>query len=1079
MNPKPNHIMNSRKGLFSILILLMLTATPIATLTGISPAGGTPDRIVFPAETRDLVDGALIYLANHPKRMEELDASPAPEGFINVIAQVDDLQPQHITFVEKLGGTVFDSWERFDALAATIPLAALPELTYLPGLTWLEPSLTYHILLDESVPAIGGDQVWTRYGFRGEGTTIAIVDTGIDAQHESLDDLDDDPETDDPKVIGFYDARSGQRGEKDPIDAHGHGSHVSGIAAGTGGPDATYVGMAPQAYLVGVLVGDGGGIAMADLLDGIDWVITNKDRFSIDVMSMSLGGVLVVPGATNDGSSAASQAADDAVEAGIVTTIAVGNGNLQVAAHAGSVSAPADSRRAITVGSVNNNGNRAISSSRGPTGDGRIKPDVMAPGVGINSVDRNTGNGYTSMTGTSMACPHVAGLAALMLQANPGLAPNVTVEYIKQIMHETSRHEWGEQPDPAEPFSPNNQYGWGTVDSIGAVRRSLDLWTGQIIARDGDLTMQAMGSEGYSLSFTYTKSEYTYQGKNGDSHNPPLGQDAPDSIYIKAHLPSSWPEPTNIAGDPMASGGLIATVEPDPLVAEEIDGEWVIGAWFNYTGDVSERELVVSTPTLEFMVNAPAYADQATLLGEYFLNDIPGETAEEPITVVSDPPDIIVGIEANVTLPTDGDLVNFTMTVKNIGEGYALTGTLMLIRSSEDPVSNEPLVEWTLPTIAPDISLTRNYEWNSSGYPGVHTFTAPVNDVVPDETDSQNNDDELSLRVKEKEQPPENTPPTVEFINPLHGEILQGIVSVEGSADDIDEEDVLTVEAKVIPGEWTDADGGESWSWEWDTTQEANGEYTLQARAFDGEDYSEIFEITVTVDNEGENVRPTASIDASTLEILAGETVDFDGSGSDDDSSVDSYLFDFGDGEDSGWQSSDRASHSYGYEGNFTVNLVVEDDDGAQSTNTAEVTITVREPKEDENRAPTAVISNPREDSVANEGVPRLLDGRDSSDPDRDDLTYVWESDVQGLLGNESKFYAVFEPGNHTVTLTVDDGHGGTHTAVVHITILPTEQPEDKGGSNDDSFLPGFGIVQVLVGIMVSVILIGVFGRRN
>lgn len=1073
--------MANKHRLFSLMILFTFIASPLLTMSVVAPASEHQESIVFPSETRHLVDGALVYLADNPDKMHMYDLTPAPAGSIAVIAQMDELAPEHTRSVEQLGGIVTESWERFDALAITIPLTILPSLTSLPGLTWLEPAVTYFPLLDESVPAIGADRVWSGFGIRGEGMTIAIVDTGIDGNHESLDDLDDDPETDDPKVIGFYDARSGQRGEKDPIDAHGHGSHCSGIAAGTGGPDGTYKGVAPQAYLVGVLVGDGGGIAMADLLDGIDWVITNKDRFSIDVMSMSLGGVLVIPGATNDGSSAASQAADDAVEAGIVTIIAVGNGNLQVAAHAGSVSAPADSFRAITVGSVNNNGNRAISSSRGPTGDGRIKPDVMAPGVGITSVDRNTGNGYTAMSGTSMACPHAAGLAALMLQADPDLAPDDMVGPIKQIMHETSRHEWGDQPDPPELYSPNNQYGWGTVDSPGAVARSLNLLSGTLESRDGDSIIQAMGSEGYSIGFTYTKSEYTYQGENGDSHNPPTGTEAPDSVYLEARLPSSWPEPSDLSADPMPGTGLTATVEPAPLAVYESNNEWVISAWFNYSGDVAEGELVQSYPALNFFVNAPATAESIDLDGSFFLNGIPGETSVEPITVVSDPPDLTVFISVNETKPYEGNPVNVTMNIQNNGEGYSASGDLVLTALPSDGSDGIPIEAWSLPSIAPDSMFDLYYDWNTTGFERRYDLQVVIDNVEPDETSTSNNEDSIRVVVKEKvDVPDENSVPNVEIDFPGDGATLEDLVLITGTASDADEDDTLDVEIRILPDEWQSVDDltDGDWSHGWDTTDVPNGEYTIEARAYDGEDFSDISSITVTVENEGANTIPTAEIEASTVEVLTDETVTFDGSGSSDDGEVVSYFFDFGDGEDSGWQSESEASHSYSYADNYTVTLTVEDDEGASSTNTAEVIIQVTEPAEGQNVAPTAKITNPSDGAIFQSNLQIQFVGSKSKDPDRDPLTFLWTSDIQGPIGTDENVLAVLVPGNHTIILTVNDGNGGEHSDIVRITV--TLFVEDDGGGKsgeDENFIPGFMVVEGLIALCGAVVMVGLRGR--
>ena len=1084
----------------------------------VAPGISHTKPILLPQDTRHLMDGSLAHLAANPDRLDRYPLTPAPEGTIAVMARVDLLAPGHTEFVESMGGTVNDGWDRFDVLSITIPLVSLPELTRMPGLVWLEPAITLSLLLDESVPSIGVDRVWRDHGLRGEGMTIAIVDTGIDAAHESLDDLDDDPDTDDPKVIGFYDARLGQRGEKEPFDTQGHGSHCAGIAAGTGGRNGTYIGVAPQANLVGVVVGDGGGIAMADLLDGMDWVITNRDRFSIHVMSLSLGSVLVIPGATNDGSSAISRAADAAVEAGIVTVIAVGNGNLQVAAHAGSVSAPADSFRAITVGSVDNNGYRAISSSRGPTGDGRIKPDVMAPGVGITSVNRNTGNGYVAYSGTSMACPHVAGLAALVLQACPGLTPDEVVGPVKQILHETSRHEWGDQPDPPEPWSPNNQYGWGTVDAPGAVVRALNLGSVTITPGDGHTVLPALSRQEFSIGFTYTKSEYTYQGENGDSHNPPLGSEAPDSVYLEARLPASWPRPTNLTASPQPGAGLSATVEPETPGVRESQGDWVMGVWFNYTGPVEEGQLVRSHPTLRFSVQAPASEGSELLRVACSLNGIPGEAQSETITVVSEPPDLAVTVEVNSTEPAQGETVEVIMTVRNIGEGYAASGILSLTLEG-DPEDTEgtgerqdggdtggtegtegkgdsegtgrtTLDQWQLPVLAPDGVHIIRYEWNTSDLSGGYRLTAVVSDVAPEESSTDKNVDSIMVTVREPvPDPQENSIPHVLIDSPVDGGTVSGMVEVTGTAGDHDEGDRehLLVEIRILPGDWAPVneftDG--VWVHGWDTTTHANGQYTLGVRAHDGRNHSEVVSITVTVKNEGANTAPVARISASSADVLAGETVTFDGiDSSDEDGEVVSYLFDFGDGTDTGWQSESRASHSFSREGDYTVSLTVRDDGGATSSNTAEVVIRVREPAGGENTPPTARITSPPDEAVFPAEAQVRLVGTRSSDPDRDPLEYLWTSDLQGGLGSTATLLILLIPGDHTITLTVNDGRGGEHSDSIRITVLPPEDAGDGKGSgdgddDDDGLLPGALLAEGMAAMAVGLAVAGARRRRS
>ena len=108
--------------------------------------------------------------------------------------------------------------------------------------------------LDNSIDSIGTDVIWNQFGFRGEDTTIAILDTGVDFNHESLDDLDDNPDTDDPKIavdsdgmLAFYNANTDKEyPDEQPHDSGSHGTHCAGIAAGTGGPSGSYAGVLVQ-----------------------------------------------------------------------------------------------------------------------------------------------------------------------------------------------------------------------------------------------------------------------------------------------------------------------------------------------------------------------------------------------------------------------------------------------------------------------------------------------------------------------------------------------------------------------------------------------------------------------------------------------------------------------------------------------------------------------------------------------------------------------------------------------------------------------------------------------------------------
>jgi serine protease AprX len=286
----------------------------------------------------------------------------------------------------------------------------------------------------------------------GAGVNVAILDTGVDdGVHESLPAM---------KFVGGYNAFTGLEGN--PDDDNGHGTHVAGIALGTGGPSGTYRGIAPGAGLVDVKVLNAAGSGSnAKVIAGIDRCIRRRLAWQIGVMNLSLGNN--VP---SNGRDALSLAVNRAVQAGIVAVVAAGNQG-----PASLIAAPAAADDAITVAAADDHGTVfrgddtiAPFSSRGPRlsdGDADTadeqKPDVTAPGVGIRSAQFNTVNGYVALSGTSMASPHVAGLAALLLQAQPGMAPLA----LKKRLLET-----------AEDFGPAGwdvQWGWGLVNGLQAV----------------------------------------------------------------------------------------------------------------------------------------------------------------------------------------------------------------------------------------------------------------------------------------------------------------------------------------------------------------------------------------------------------------------------------------------------------------------------------------------------------------------------------------------------------------------------------------------------------------------------------
>ncbi|WP_327353822.1 S8 family peptidase [Streptomyces sp. NBC_01304] len=260
--------------------------------------------------------------------------------------------------------------------------------------------------LDKSVKQIGADKAWAA-GFDGKGVKIAVLDTGVDKTHPDLKD----------QVIGEKNFSTAA----DAVDRFGHGTHVASIAAGTGAKSGgKYKGVAPGAKVIsGKVLDDNGYGDDSGILAGLEWAAAE----GADVVNLSLGG-----GDTPEIDPLEAAVNKLSAEKGILFAIAAGNSGPGDS----TVGSPGSAEAALTVGAVDKSDKLADFSSRGPRiGDGAIKPDVTGPGVDITAaaapgsvIDKEPGvphpaPGYFTISGTSMATPHVAGAAAILKQQHP------------------------------------------------------------------------------------------------------------------------------------------------------------------------------------------------------------------------------------------------------------------------------------------------------------------------------------------------------------------------------------------------------------------------------------------------------------------------------------------------------------------------------------------------------------------------------------------------------------------------------------------------------------------------------------
>jgi serine protease AprX len=285
---------------------------------------------------------------------------------------------------------------------------------------WLDG--TVKAILDYAEPAVKAPAIWNT-GITGKGIGVAVIDTGI-YPHPDLE----------GRIIGFKDFVGTKTA---PYDDNGHGTHVAGDIASNGSQsNSLYKGTAPEANLIGVKVLNSiGSGTFSAVIQGIQWCIENKERLGIQVINMSLGSTATQSYKDDP----VCMAVEKAWNSGIVVCIAAGNEGPQN----NTIASPGIDPYVITVGAIDDKNSTnfadfsiASFSSRGPTIDNIVKPDLLCPGTNIislrspnSTIDKQyknarVGSHYISLSGTSMATPVCSGLVALMLEAKNTLVPD-------------------------------------------------------------------------------------------------------------------------------------------------------------------------------------------------------------------------------------------------------------------------------------------------------------------------------------------------------------------------------------------------------------------------------------------------------------------------------------------------------------------------------------------------------------------------------------------------------------------------------------------------------------------------------
>ena len=397
------------------------------------------------------------------------------------IIQGKDIE-EVIQLIEAYGGRITSRLEIIHGVAAILPERALDPLRTRPEITAIYPNARVEIagrrdrIPETDYPdVIGADIAWEQ-GVLGSGVTVAIVDTGL-GDHQGIKRSIDGKKKN--RIVGWVDFIEGSRHPRDP---NGHGTHIAGIIANSQkGSDNEWNGIAPGVRLVGVRVLDEDGFGTYEqVIQGLQWVIDHKDVYNIRIINLSLVANVQSPYWADP----LNQAVMQAWLQGITVVVAAGNSG----PGAMTISVPGNNPYVITVGAFTDHYTPqdwsddylVPFSAAGPTLDGFVKPDLVAPGAHIVSAvpphsemavahpENRLPHHYFWIAGTSQAAAVASGVAALILSRHPDLAPD-QVKF--RLMH--SAFPWVDLETDEALYSMWQQ-GAGRVNAPDAVLADIE-----------------------------------------------------------------------------------------------------------------------------------------------------------------------------------------------------------------------------------------------------------------------------------------------------------------------------------------------------------------------------------------------------------------------------------------------------------------------------------------------------------------------------------------------------------------------------------------------------------------------------
>jgi serine protease AprX len=380
--------------------------------------------------------------------------------------QVDYATARQVDYTTSYPGITVGELSTLPVVVVAVPLVSKALVTDLVrdlaplGLVSVYQDAPLSFFLAESVSLVKADTSRLQYGLSGKGVGVAIIDSGLDATHPDLP--YGSTVVKNVKVVGSVaDSLAGgiYLDAANTDLSSGHGTHVAGIVAASGSASGgKYRGVAPGARLVGI--GTGEAITILYALEGLDYALRDDVRlkYNLRVINNSWG----ANGGDFEPYNPVNLATKRAHDLGVAVVFAAGNNGPE----AGTLNPYSASPCVLSVAAGDKAGNLSAYSSRGVSGDSLLHPDVTAPGDKITSTRSLTGlltaptGGsayYTSLSGSSMAAPHVAGTLALMFEANPSLTPGQAFTAIEKSATPLVQPSW--------------EAGAGYLDALGSVRR--------------------------------------------------------------------------------------------------------------------------------------------------------------------------------------------------------------------------------------------------------------------------------------------------------------------------------------------------------------------------------------------------------------------------------------------------------------------------------------------------------------------------------------------------------------------------------------------------------------------------------